>query len=81
MDGWKAAFEESRGRVRSQGYLSDKKTHPPKTLPQAYACGPRVILEGGGAFSYERDTLVAPDLGGKSRFSELGLEKSLDPQG
>ena len=32
-----------------QGYLTYKKTHPPRTLPQAYAWGPRGIL-GGGRF-------------------------------
>jgi len=40
-----------------QGYLTHKKTHPPRTLPQAYAQGPRGFL-GGWAFSYERGTLV-----------------------
>ena len=40
-----------------QGYLTCKKTHPPRTLPQAYVWGPRGVL-GGRAFSYERGTLV-----------------------
>ena len=34
-----------------------KKTHPPRTLPQAYAYGHRVVL-GRWAFSYERGTPV-----------------------
>ena len=40
-----------------QGYLTDKKTHPPRTLPQAYAWGPRGVL-GGWASSYERGSPV-----------------------
>ena len=47
----------SRGVWRGglQGYLTYKKTHPPRTLPEAYAQGPTVFL-GGGAVSYERGT-------------------------
>ena len=33
-----------------QEYLTDKKTHPPRTLQQAYAYGLMVVL-GGGSFS------------------------------
>ena len=40
-----------------QGYLTDKKTHPPRTLTQADAKGPRGVL-GGRAISYERGTPV-----------------------
>ena len=40
-----------------QGYLAHKKTHPPRTLPQAYAQGPNGVL-GKWAFSYGRGTLV-----------------------
>ena len=47
-----------------QKYLTYKKTHPPrtlpqapKTLPQAYAQGPRGVL-GGWAFSHGRGTAV-----------------------
>ena len=40
-----------------QGYLTYKKTHTPRTLPQAYAWGPRGVL-GGWAVSYERGTPV-----------------------
>jgi len=43
--------------VRLQGYLAHKKTLTPKTLPWAYASGPRGVL-GGYAFSYERGTPV-----------------------
>ena len=32
------------------GYLTHKKTQPPRTLPQAYALGPRGVLEGVGRF-------------------------------
>jgi hypothetical protein len=40
-----------------QGYLTYKKTHPPRSLLQAYAWGPRVI-PGGWASSYGRGTPV-----------------------
>ena len=33
--------------LRLQGYLTYKKTHPPRTLQKAYAYGP---MEGGGCF-------------------------------
>ena len=33
----------------SQGYLTYKKTHPPRTLPQAYAKGAKGVL-GVGLF-------------------------------
>ena len=35
-----------------RGYLAHMKTQPPRTLPQAYARGPRGIL-GGWAFSFQ----------------------------
>ena len=38
-----------------QGHLTHKQTHPPRTLPQVCASGPRVVL-GGVAFIYERGT-------------------------
>ena len=40
-----------------QGYPTYKKTHHPRTLPQAYALGPRVVV-GGWVFSYEQGTPV-----------------------
>ena len=40
-----------------QGYLTYKKTPPPKTLPQAYAQDPTGVL-GGGGFSDVRGTPV-----------------------
>ena len=43
---------------RVQGYLAHKNLPPPRTLRQAYAYGPMVVLGGGGAFSYERGTPV-----------------------
>ena len=48
-------------------YLAYKKTHPPRTLPYAYAYGPRGVL-GEWAFSYERGTPVQKQLSkGKRR--------------
>ena len=44
-------------RLPLQGYLTDKNTLPPRTLPWAYALGPRGVL-GGLAFSYGRGTPV-----------------------
>jgi hypothetical protein len=44
-----------QGRVPLQGYLAHKKPPPPRTLQQAYAYGPVVVL-GGGLVSYERGT-------------------------
>ncbi|KAJ1480153.1 hypothetical protein T484DRAFT_1901603 [Baffinella frigidus] len=43
--------------VGVQGYLAHKKAPPPRTLQQAYALGPMVVL-GGEALSYERGTHV-----------------------
>ena len=43
---------------RLQGCLTSKKTPPPRTLPRAYAEGPRGIL-GGWPFSHGRGTPVA----------------------
>ena len=40
-----------------QGYLTYKKTYPPRTLPEASASGPGGVL-GGWAFSYGRGTPV-----------------------
>ena len=40
-----------------QGNLAHKKVPPPRTLQQAYAQGPAVVL-GGEAVSYERGTPV-----------------------
>ena len=40
-----------------KGYLTDKKTHPPGTLPKAYAEGPRGVI-WGRALSYGRGTPV-----------------------
>jgi hypothetical protein len=40
-----------------QGYLAHQKSHPPRTLPYAYAQGPREVL-GEGAFFYGRGTPV-----------------------
>ena len=49
----------NRSRQRGvQEYLAHKKTHSPRTLPQAYAEGPMVFL-GGWAFSYGHSTPVA----------------------
>ena len=42
----------------AQGYLAHKKQPPPRTLQQAYAQRPMVVLGEGGAFSYERGTLL-----------------------
>ena len=42
-----AMLEVSLGGL--QGYLTYKKTHPPRTLPYAYAQGPGGVL-GGWAF-------------------------------
>ena len=42
-----------------QGYLTYKTTHPPGTLPQAFAEGPRGFL-GGWARSYMRGTPCSP---------------------
>ena len=36
--------------VQVQGYLTYKKMHPPKSLPEACACGRMVVLGGGGGF-------------------------------
>ena len=44
-----------------RGYLAYKKTHRLRTLPQAYAQGPRGVL-GGWAFSYGRGTPVEKGL-------------------
>ena len=41
-----------------QKYLTYERTQPPRTLPKAYAKGPRVVL-GGWVFSYERGTPAA----------------------
>ena len=43
-----------------QGYLAHERAHTPRTLPQAYAKGPRGVLKGW-AFSYERGTPVGED--------------------
>ena len=43
--------------VTFQGYLTRKETHPPRTLPSAYASSPRGV-RGGWAFSDERGTPV-----------------------
>jgi hypothetical protein len=40
-----------------QGYLAHKKQRPPRTLPKAYAQGPRAV-PGGVAISHEQGTLV-----------------------
>jgi hypothetical protein len=40
-----------------QGYLTDKKTQPPRTLPLAYAWGPGGVLKGW-VFSHGRGTPV-----------------------
>ena len=40
-----------------EGYLTYKKTPPPRTLQETYAYGPSAVL-GGGAVSYERGTPV-----------------------
>ena len=40
-----------------QGYLTHKKTVPPRNLLSAYAWGPTVVL-GGETVSYERGSLV-----------------------
>ena len=37
-----------------QGYLTDKKTNPSGTLPQAYALGPRGVVGGVGVIVWER---------------------------
>ena len=42
-------FSQACAPQRVQGYLAHKKLPPPRTLPQAYAQGPRVVL-GGGLF-------------------------------
>ena len=44
-----------------QGYLAQEKPSPTKSLPQAYAYGPRGVL-GGCAFFYERGTPVRNDV-------------------
>ena len=49
------------------GYLAHKKTPPPRTLQQAYAYGPMMVV-GGGAASDGRGTSVlrtSPVLNGK----------------
>jgi hypothetical protein len=43
--------------IELQGYLTHKKKHPPRTLPQAYALGHKGVLEGW-AFSYGRGAPV-----------------------
>ena len=40
-----------------QGYLTYKKTHPPRTKAEAYAQGDRVVLVGRGV-AYERGNPV-----------------------
>ena len=40
-----------------QGYLTHKKTVPPRNLLSAYSWGPEVVL-GGETVSYERGSLV-----------------------
>ena len=40
-----------------QGYPAHKKQSPPRTLQEAYACGPVLVL-GGGTFFCERGTPV-----------------------
>ena len=44
-----------------QGFLAHKKTHPPRTLPQAYAHGHRGVL-GVWAFFKERGTPVPAEM-------------------
>ena len=38
-----------------QGYIPHKKPHPPRTLQQAYAQGPMVLLGEGGVLLGARD--------------------------
>ena len=47
-DPW-AEYAHSCGHV--QGYLSQQKQPPPRTLQQDYAWGPMVVLGGEGSFS------------------------------
>ena len=49
-------------KINVQGNLAWKKTHPPRTLPWAYAYGPRGVLRGW-AFSYGRGSPVSAFLG------------------
>ena len=39
--------ESPGGKGDLQGYLAHRKTHPPRTLPYAYALGHGGILRGG----------------------------------
>ena len=47
---------QDAARVALQGYLTYKKPHPPRTLPEAYAWVPRGVLEGQ-AFPHARAAL------------------------
>ena len=60
---------------RLQGQLAHKKTHPPKTLPQAYAQGPRVVL-GGWAVSYVRGTPLEGRIPAGDSFSKPNAQVS-----
>ena len=60
---------------RLQGQLAHKKTHPPRTLPKAYAQGPRVVL-GGWAFSYVRGTPVEGRIPAGDSFSKPNAQVS-----
>ena len=43
----------------AQGHLAHKQQPPRRTLQQGHAKAPMVVLEGGGAISYERATPVS----------------------
>ena len=47
--------------TNATGVLAHKKTHRPRTVPQAYASGPRGVL-GEWAFSYGRGTPVQSNI-------------------
>ena len=69
-----AWFESFRTRRKVQGYLTYTETHPPRTLPEAYAEGRMVVL-GRGAVSYARGTPVLnlwPFLSRASRVRQVG---------
>jgi len=48
--------ERERLMERVQGYLAHQKTLPPRTLQKVYACGPMVVLRGGGGGCFKRGT-------------------------
>ena len=48
---WRTLISAALGLTDYKGYLAHKKTHPPRTLPWAYAQGLSGI-SGGWAFSY-----------------------------